>query len=657
MPRALVLIDLQEDFLRADGLEPCRDAIVDEAAALLAAWRRGREPIVHVWTTVRGDADRMPHWREQDRRLCVEGTEGHRCPPPLTPAVGETVVHKTFFSAFSVPAFAAALQESGADTLVLCGVHLHGCVRATALDAYQRGFRVLVADEAVGGYDPVHAECTRRFLDDRGMRFVPTATLTATTPAPPALVPRAPVLVPRAPALVHHSPSRKDEILFDIPRTSPAEIERAADAAALAQAQWSLVPAAERAALVYALADRLDARREDMARMIALHVGKPIRDARGEVAFGIDLVRVAAESVRAPRAEPHGEDWRLARRPVGVVATITPFNNPFAVPLGKLAPALAHGNAVVWKPAPAGTEIARAIVAELRTVGFPPDVAAMMSGDHEAARAVMAARAIGAVTLTGSVRAGTAAAIVCARRHLPLQAELGGNNAAIVWRDADLALAAREIALGAFGSAGQRCTANRRVVVDRHCLSEFVALLERETAALVSGPPLDEATQVGPLVSADAARRVAAALRRARDSGIEVRVPAADGTRERELAAAGWYQPPAIACSDDPRTEIVQEETFGPVLVVQPATDWEHALRLLNGVRHGLVAALFASTPEHQRRFLAGARAGILKINRATAGAAPDAPFGGWGCSAIGLPEHGSYDVEFYTRPQAVYGP
>jgi acyl-CoA reductase-like NAD-dependent aldehyde dehydrogenase len=245
--------------------------------------------------------------------------------------------------------------------------------------------------------------------------------------------------------------------------------------------------------------------------------------------------------------------------------------------------------------------------------------------------------------------AGAAALEIAARRHVPLQAELGGNNAAIVWSDALLDRAAARIAEGAFGQAGQRCTANRRAIVDQACLDAFLERLVVATRALVVGDPLDPATHVGPLVSAEAAARAAAAIERARASARDVIVP--HGT-----VPAGSYVAPTIVLCDDPAAEIVQEETFGPVLVVEPAQDFAHALKLLNGVRQGLAAALFSPSPDHRARFLEEAEAGILKLDEATADAGVEAPFLGWKASGVGPSEHGDGDLEFYTRAQALYG-
>jgi acyl-CoA reductase-like NAD-dependent aldehyde dehydrogenase len=289
--------------------------------------------------------------------------------------------------------------------------------------------------------------------------------------------------------------------------------------------------------------------------------------------------------------------------------------------------------------------------------GLPANVVTLVQGDGTTAETLMADRNVDAVTLTGSLAAGHAAQTICAGRCAPFQGELGGNNAAIVWSDADLRFAARCVARGGFGSAGQRCTANRRLIVEETCYPEFLQALRDATATMPWGDPLDEETEVGPVISSAALRRIAAVIERAGAAGHDVISPHRDSRSADELLRRGWYVPPTLICCDDPAAEIVQEETFGPVVVIQRAKDWEHAIALCNGVRQGLAAAVFTDSLERQQRFLAEARAGLLKINASTAGAAPDAPFCGWQTSGVGPPEHGAADIEFYTRSQTIYGP
>ena len=247
--------------------------------------------------------------------------------------------------------------------------------------------------------------------------------------------------------------------------------------------------------------------------------------------------------------------------------------------------------------------------------------------------------------------AGWAAQEICARRRIPLQAELGGNNAALVWTGADLERAAGQVARGAFVFAGQRCTANRRAVVSDALFDEFLEKVAAAVADLRWGDPFDPDTEVGPMVSEEARDRVAAAVADASAQGARLLTP-----HGRPPPTAGAWHPPTLVVEAPPESAIVQEETFGPVLVLQRARSFEEALELANGVRQGLVAALFSGPGPWRERFDGAARAGILKWDAATADADASAPFGGWKSSGVGPPEHGPGDVEFYSRLQAVYG-
>jgi alpha-ketoglutaric semialdehyde dehydrogenase len=617
MRPALLLVDLQNDFLRAPGLEPPASDVIDRAAALVRGCRERGIPVFHVRTTVAAGIPSMPHWERGGRRVCVDGTEGHAPPPALRHVPGERTIDKTFFSAFGVPALEEGLRADRIDTVVVAGVHLHGCVRATVLDAYQRGFSVIVADDAVASHEPLHAASTRRWLDGRAARFLPVAGILATlSGGAPGAVP-----APAAPGIA---------------------------AAHDAWPAWRATPVEERARILDRLAALVEAEAPVLASRMARETGKPVRYGLPEVARAAALVRAASRRARETAGAP-ARDAGGRRRPHGVVGLVTPWNSPVAIPLGKIGPALAFGNTAAWKPAPAAASISGELASLFAEAGMPPGVLALLPGDADVARALMEDERVRAISITGSAAAGAVAQEVAARRHVPLQAELGGNNAAIVWSDADLDRAAARIAEGAFGQAGQRCTANRRVIVDARCGGELLERLARATKALVVGDPEDPETHVGPLVSREAKARVEGVIARARAKGAAPIVPHGE-------APPGAFVAPTIFCCDDPAADIVQEETFGPVLVVQRAEDFPHALRLLNGVRQGLVAALFSASKGLRAAFLDGAEAGVLKLDQATADAGVEVPFGGWKSSGIGPPEHGDGDYEFYTRAQALYG-
>jgi len=604
MRTALLLVDLQEDFLRARGLLPPAPRLVARAASLLRAFRASGRPVLHVRTTVgAGGEGRMPHWVAEGRMACVEGTPGWNAPALLHPLPGEPIVRKRHYGAFGDARLPALIQ--GCDAVVLAGVHLHGCVRATALEAYERGFRVLVAEDAVASDDPLHAAATRRWLEARAARFLPADAIAAGEGgAPPAAI------GPPAPP----------------------------------------PPPLDRAAILRRLAALLAEDAEELARSIAEEVGKPLRFARGEIGRAAANALDAAARAGAAGGEERGASGASARRrPLGLVAAATPWNNPVAIPVGKIAAAVAFGNRVAWKPSPEARAVSERLLALLRRAGAPEGLVQRFDGDGRVARALAEAPWVDAVTLTGSPEAGFSLQEICARRAIPFQAELGGNNGAIVWGDADLAAAAASVAAGAFDGAGQRCTATRRAIVEEARCDEFTALVAAATAALPVGDPLDPATRVGPLLRRERCDEMRAWLDHARDSGALVERPLAAPEDPRFFA-------PAIVSGLPHDHPLVQEETFGPILVVERARDFDAALARLNGVRQGLAAALFSPSPERRRRFSEEARAGLLSFGRATPDVDVTLPFGGVGASSVGPFEHGSADREFQTRPQALYG-
>jgi alpha-ketoglutaric semialdehyde dehydrogenase len=639
MKPALLLVDLQNDYLATPDLQPPADTLIQQSATLLARCRLSEIPVIHIWTTVQRENDRrLPHWRIENRWQCVSGTSGHATPESLEPRSGEAIIHKSGFNAFASGELDAALKSMDRDTVILAGVHLHTCVRVVAMECLERGYRVRIAEDAVGSNDPIHAASTRRWLAARCVEFTGSGDSAPTS-------------------LIHRSPRCTEQVLFEVPMASAQEIVSEAAAAQQGWKHWRRTSPTSRWEVLDRVADALDAAVPELARQMAIEIGKPVTHGMEEVRRGAANVRDVIRRAREFALSRSEGDGLVRYQPLGVVALISPWNNPVAIPVGKIAPALVYGNTVTWKPAPAATRIAEAVLKLMRGAGLPVDAVRLIRGDHTTAQALAADDNIAAVTLTGSLAAGYSMQEICARRMIPLQAELNGNNAAIVWDYLDLAHSAKQIAWGAFGFAGQRCTANRRVIVSE---AQFPALLqELKTAAdgLVWGDPLDPATDIGPVISVPKRDETAAILNRARsDKGVH-RVEVLHTARAQEpWVNAGAYARPAIICCDRPDHPLVQEETMSPLLVIQRAENFEQALALCNGTRYGLAAALFSNSRDLQERFLAEAHAGILKINTSTAGADISLPFGGWKASGLGPPEHGEADRLFYTRMQAVYG-
>jgi acyl-CoA reductase-like NAD-dependent aldehyde dehydrogenase/nicotinamidase-related amidase len=697
---ALLLVDLQRDFLEDARLTPPAGAVVARARVLLEGFRALGLPVVHARSSARADlSDAMPHHRALGRAPCVEATDGALPPPGLEAREGEEVIRKRFFGAFSSPGLEAALRSRGVDTVVVAGVHLHACVAETALGAYERGFEVRVAEDATASYDPLHARLAREWLAARAARFLSAsailaevaaalgralperspgavATLAGPAPeaaaaladpagpgdasAPPLAHPAAVIAGAALPALATHPllekrvPARWASLEGLVPCAGEAEVERAARAADEARLPWAQTPPAERAARLLAWAAALEARREGLALILAEEVGKPVAEARAEADRTVSLIRIAASEFGTPFAdECCGErgEVRARRRPLGAIAAITPWNNPLAIPAGKLAPALALGNTVLWKPAPLAPRAAEALLAAWLESGAPPETLALLHGDAGTAHALAADPRVAAVTFTGSSRAGRALALLCAARPIPFQGEMGGNNAAVVLPSAEVSAAAAALARSAYASAGQGCTATRRLVVHEECLEAFLAALRAALARERVGDPLDPASTLGPLVTRERQSAVEAALARAAAEGASVeRAPCEAALREE-----GCFVPPALVTGASPSSAIAREETFGPVAVLLPARDLDDALAIANGVEEGLVASVYTSDPEERERALDALEAGVLKANLPTRGVDPLAPFGGWKASGLGPPEHGRWDAAFFTRWQAVY--
>lgn len=645
LPRpTLLLVDVQQDFLDRPGLSPNAGDLLAGLVRLLDGARRRAWPIIHVRTRIATDgSDRMPHWQRQDIRACVAGTPGYAPPPALAERPGEPVLHKGFFSAFSCPELAPLLEPTAAGPLVVAGLYTHGCIRATVLDAYARGYAVLVADDAVGSTEPIHAELSRAWLDGRAARFLTVAELLGPNGGPMSATTARGLATP-APVVGR-------------PRHGAAPSASAACAAAAKAAPgWAATDPAERAALLERWADRLAADEAALAALLAREVAKPVAEARDELRRTLAHIRIAARLAREGLERPLAAGVCVRYRPVGTVGLITPWNNPLAIPAGKLAPALACGNACVWKPSPLAPACSERLLAALSEVGLPAGLVQPVAGDASIARAIVTDARVDAVSLTGSSATGQAIAALCAASGKPLQAELGGNNAALIlddwaYDDADLA----QLARAAFGFAGQRCTAIRRLIVQRGILDRLTAAFAEAVRALPMGDPLEPATIVGPLISAAHQQQVQARLDAAIAHGARVLARARLPADAEQGPYVGRWLAPALLDHVDPGSPIAQQETFGPVALILPADDLDQAIAIANGVRQGLVSALYSADPVGRQRFAARVQAGMLKLSPGLLVIDPEAPFCGWKASALGPPEHGAGDRDFYARAQAVY--
>jgi aldehyde dehydrogenase (NAD+) len=444
------------------------------------------------------------------------------------------------------------------------------------------------------------------------------------------------------------SPQRPDDVVVEVPAAAPEQVAAMVDTARAAGRSWGRAPAAERAAALRAAGEALAAGTEEAARLVVREVGKPIGEARAEVGRGVAILHYYAQQVFDPIGELHAPSTAgllfSQRRPRGVAGLITPWNFPVAIPLWKAAPALAYGNGVVLKPSPEATACGLWL-GELLGRFLPEGLLHIVPGEVDTGTALVDSADV--VSFTGSVRVGQEVARRASGRGVPVQAEMGGQNASIVLADADLRRAAVQVAEAAMGYAGQKCTATSRVIVvgepDRF-LDPFVEAVR----SLGIGDPQREGIAVGPVITEAARDAVLAAADEARGAGGRVLVGGAGGE------GPGWFVQPTVVDGLDPGHRLAQEEVFGPICAVLTAADEAEAVRLANGVRYGLVTAVFSRDLDRVLALLDEVDSGLVKVNAPTTGVDFYLPFGGEKDSSFGPREQGKAARDLYTSSRTV---
>lgn len=430
--------------------------------------------------------------------------------------------------------------------------------------------------------------------------------------------------------------------------STPADVTAAVDAAAAATS-WARTTAGERAELLERAAAALAARLEEVATLLTREEGKPLTDARNETGRSVRNLRLfAGEALRLrgatfPADEPGVRVWSTAE-PLGVVAVITPWNFPLSLSTRKLGPALAAGNTVVWKPSPLTPAVSDLAATAFAEAGFPPGVVNVVHGAEAGALLVADPRVAG-VTFTGSTATGRRihAALGPGRRG---QLELGGNNPVVVLADADLDRAAQVVARSTFSLTGQACTGAGRILVADAVHDELVERVVALAGGYVLGPGMAEGTTMGPLVDETARSAMEAIVAEAEARGGKL---ACGGRRAMGPGLDhGWFFPPTLLVDIDPGSRVAAEEVFGPVVGVERIADLDAAIERANDTEHGLAAAVCTTSMAAAERFLTEVRAGMVKVNRATIGAAFAAPFGGIKASGTGKEQLGPGVMEPY---------
>jgi aldehyde dehydrogenase (NAD+) len=444
------------------------------------------------------------------------------------------------------------------------------------------------------------------------------------------------------------NPSNPSEVLGTTPRSGREETERAVEAAAAALPGWKATLPAARGAILVEAARILESREDELARLMAREVGKAMKESRAEVGRAATILRYYGsegwrmDGIAPPSTRPE-VDVRSVREPVGIVGLITPWNFPLAIPTWKLAPALICGNTIVMKPATNASLNAAELMRALSEAGLPDGVINMVTGPGgEVGDAIATDPRIKALSFTGSTSVGLG--IQGRAIGKKVQLEMGGKNPYLVMEDADLADAAQKIAYSAFGYSGEKCTATSRAIVVEEVYDEFLERLRAAAEAMRVGDPLDEETDIGPVVNRDAYTSIRGAWETAKNEGRVVLEGGPTGSEDE-----GYFIAPTVVADVDNGSETAQEEIFGPVLAVIRARDFDHAVELANDTRYGLTAGIATRSLKYAHEFMSRSESGLVNVNLPTAGLEFQVPFGGNKESGVGGREQGPAALDFYS--------
>ncbi len=454
------------------------------------------------------------------------------------------------------------------------------------------------------------------------------------------------------------NPARPQHVVGEFSAATVGEVTAAIATAAAAQRDWAARPASARAVIVGGIAHALAKETPRLAPLITLEEGKPLADSQAEVRKAAEQFHFAAqlcylvEGTTYPAEQPGVFTYTL-RGPVGVTVAITPWNFPVSLPARKIGPALAAGNAVVFKPSPVTATVGATLVAILRDAGVPDGLVQLVQGDDQAAMsALVSDHAVRAISLTGSTRVGDRVRQV-AHRHARLQSELSGHNAVVVLADADLDAAAREVVQGGFGLTGQACTAAARVLVDRAVFEEFTGRVAHAVRTVHCGPGDLPGVTCGPVATQAQYERLRGLLDAARSGGART---VAQAALAPQSDPAGWFVAPTVLTGLAPDHPIHLNEVFGPLLSLLPIAGLDHAVEIINSSTYGLANGIHTRNLAAAHRFAAEVQSGVVKINQRTTGNGIAPPFGGWKASSSGaFPEGGAQALEFFTETKTVY--
>jgi alpha-ketoglutaric semialdehyde dehydrogenase len=453
------------------------------------------------------------------------------------------------------------------------------------------------------------------------------------------------------------NPSNLSDVVGQFARATRGDLDEAIAAARRAFASWSQSTPQQRFDILDRAGSEILARKDELGRLLSREQGKPLADGIGEAAragaifkfFAGEALRVGGEKIASVRP---GIDVEVTREPLGVVGLITPWNFPLAIPAWKLAPALAFGNTIVFKPAELVPASPWTLVDIVQRAGLPAGVLNLVSGPGSSLGAALAASPdVDAVSFTGSQDVGPSVAAAAVKAGARVQLEMGGKNPLVVLEDADLPTAVSVAINGAFFQAGQRCTASSRLIVTKGIHDRFVAAMIDRMKTLVIDDALKPGTEIGPVVDERQLAKNVEYLGVGRDEGATLAYGGDRLHRETE----GYYMAPALFTDTTPEMRINREEIFGPIASVIVVKDYEAALAMANDTPYGLSAGIVTTSLKYASHFKRHSTSGLVMVNLPTAGLDYHVPFGGRKKSSYGPREQGSYAREFYTIVKTAY--
>ena len=458
-------------------------------------------------------------------------------------------------------------------------------------------------------------------------------------------------------AIENRNPSDVTDIIGSYAQASTAQLDTAFDAARAAQKIWSRTGLEARQTILMQIGNALMARADELGELLSREEGKPRAEGRGEVyRAGQFFTYYAAEVLRqiGDNADSVRPDIEIdvRRDPVGVVAVVSPWNFPTATAVWKIAPALAFGNAIIWKPANLVPASAVALAEIIASTDLPAGLFNLVMGAGSSiGDALVTSAAIDAITFTGSVETGRRIAAGAIANMTRMQMEMGSKNALAVMDDADIDLAVACAVNGAYGGTGQKCTASSRIIVHDAVHDQFVDKMLAATKALQVGHALEEGTQIGPVVSDTQLAENLDYVALAKSEGGEILC----GGERLSLAHDGFYMAPCLVAGTQNDWRVNREEMFAPIACIMRAGSYDEALNIVNDTPFGLTAGIITKSLARASHFRRNADTGCVMVNLPTAGTDYHVPFGGRGDSSYGPREQGQYAVDFFTSVKTAY--